>query len=294
MLEELFHKLKFILWKGSGYALSCIGAFFCFQTWQNYRSMSFLFAVVTVGIGVAIGMFGTALIESANTFNQEHRNLQCRSLTDKIKAGQNPSFYLYLRPFVADAGLEGKNYEKPHFAVSPLFFTEGERYRFEQRFSKACKNITVISIGNVSDGISIPRLITTESNWFEEFQLLARSSNGILIIPNTFGALSRGIKREIEWLSSNGLLHHCVFIQPFASGEEGALFKSTWADAIREFAKFGIQLPDYKPKGSMFTLSEKHKHCNSIELAFSGRQFKKNLLKLLASRTPSSISTEYE
>jgi hypothetical protein len=113
---------------------------------------------------------------------------------------------------------------------------------------------------------------STDANWRELFQLLARSCKAMVIVP----ANSPGLIHEITSIMSSRMLDRCVFYQPpvyymlpDVLAHLGAEIhtdivrdmKTNWEKITKLYKQLGLELPAFDSEGSFFCLNSDASLC---------------------------------
>ncbi len=147
---------------------------------------------------------------------------------------------LYLRSFAATPHL-------PRVVMEPWGLLDLEEV-LACRFDES----PLIALGNPElERFGPGRSTTTDDNWRAVLRALAMEAQIIIVIPTH----TQGTSWEIEWVTTNKFLHKtCFLMPPLGPGDE-----VWWADNWRELKnwaiRFGFNLPDYTPNGSVFRLT---------------------------------------
>jgi hypothetical protein len=155
--------------------------------------------------------------------------------------GPGSKHVVYLRSFIASDHLPACN-------VAPW-----GRIDLEELLACLLDGSPLIALGNPDfERLGPGRVETTDANWREALRGLALDAQMIIVIP----AVTRGTSWELEWVTTNKLLHKTCFIMPAASEpEQQVWWASNWAELKRWAVRLGTNLPAYSAAGSVFRLS---------------------------------------
>ena len=174
------------------------------------------------------------------------------------------AFILFLRPFNVRAlfehnathGIYGVNIPRASVSILPIL---------EQAVSTTAPMVVLSDVDTPIRNRQWSSLVvnSTDTNWRELFQLLARSCKAMVIVP----ADSPGLVHEITTIMSGRMLDRCVFYQPpvyymlpDVVAHLGAEIhadivrdmKTNWEKITKEYKQLGLELPAFDSEGSFF------------------------------------------
>jgi hypothetical protein len=192
-------------------------------------------------VGVALSFFliflASVLYKFASYKEQEGKDLDADERVAAALKGEEPFYYLYLRPFSLDVDLFNVNISR----------SSGPGQYFEFRLDWALRRcgIPLISLGKPYETIGSGHFRTTDQNWKAVFETLAKAAAGLIVVPS----LNSGTWFEIEWLARTNLLYKTVFIIPHSTTLDDASLLAA------EYQKLGLRFPEIGV-GSIFKFSE--------------------------------------
>jgi tetratricopeptide (TPR) repeat protein len=146
---------------------------------------------------------------------------------------------VYLRSFIVGTRL-------PSFEVEPWGQVDLEEYL-------ACKldRSPLVALGDPDlDRFGPARVRTTDENWRRVLKPLAMEAQMLLVIP----AATEGTSWEIEWVTTNKLLHKTCFVMPPGAAHE-AWWTDNWEQVRQGAVRLGLKVPEYTPEGCVFRLT---------------------------------------
>jgi tetratricopeptide (TPR) repeat protein len=154
--------------------------------------------------------------------------------------GGTSSHALYLRSFAASAHL-------PRVLLEPwgeLDLEEVLACRFDES--------PLIALGNPELRRFGPgRLTTLDENWRTVLRALGMEAQVIIVVPTH----TQGTSWEIEWVTTNKFLHKTCFLMPPPGTGDEIWWADNWRELKRWAVRFGFDLPDHTPNGSIFRLT---------------------------------------
>jgi hypothetical protein len=110
----------------------------------------------------------------------------------------------------------------------------------------------LIALGNPElERFGPGRSTTTDEHWHAVLRALGMDAQVIIVIPTH----TRGTSWEIEWVTSNKFLHKTCFLMPPPGPGDDAWWADNWRELKNWAVRFGLNLPDYTPDGSVFRLT---------------------------------------
>ena len=210
-------------------------------------------------IMIALGVYTYAMRR-----DQAVRDRQIRELAEDIDNGKDRLFYFYLRPFAITSKLPVPNpkYKSGGFQhiVHPDQYLDLEHI-IERALTAT--GINFLALGRPGEAVGAGRILTTEENWKDRFEVYATSAAGILVIPS----VHPGTLWELSRLVGGNYCGKTVFIQPSKYCE------SDWEEIRRAVAAFGLYLPAHSHGGQMFKiLPSGELACTRLPGFFDSRQ----------------------
>ncbi|MGB7950467.1 MAG: hypothetical protein WCH75_22510, partial [Candidatus Binatia bacterium] len=109
-------------------------------------------------------------------------------------------------------------------------------------------------------------LPTRDDEWWRIFEVYSEASSLILVIPELTQGLGQELRflRERTWLSKTVVLMNSASVPQRVMDGQGDVHalrgndeqrRARWSEACAIFAKMGIELPDYDPRGALIELN---------------------------------------
>lgn len=218
---------------------------------HTFRGDNFQLASFLIVAGIVIGYITMHYARSERKVEQKRRDklaeriaTQVEQRIAKIPLGSKvPVFVLYLRPFALEKTIRGWKLVVGGFK---MFFLESGKMNFDYFLQNNLDylDIPLVSIGLPDDQEGAGR-IATDATWYKRFERLADCAKAVFVVPG----IQDGIKAEIRWLRSSGLLVNVIFFKP-------RRYPRTAWEAIKEFyeREDGIEFPDYSSKHLSFRI----------------------------------------
>jgi hypothetical protein len=169
-----------------------------------------------------------------------------RGLPEIQKRGQ----LLYLRPLLSAGHLLLPN-QCVAGAFKVGYRTEPENMTLEALLYRVLTvKLNFISLGGRPEGYGATRLIMAAggTEWQSLLKLLEERADLILMVPH----LSEGVRWEIKLLSERRSLGKILFIMPPLATDIDVT--RLWAEATPMMTEYGLEVPPYRPDGSIFSL----------------------------------------
>jgi hypothetical protein len=263
--------------------------FLDFVIGHTFRDADFQLACFLYMTGIVIGCITMHFARTERKAEQERRDKLAQRIAVEVEhciatnshIRKAPAFVLYLRPFALEKTIRGWKLIVSGFK---MFFLESGNMNFDYFLQDNLNylDMPLISIGLPDDQEGAGR-VTTDDMWYERFERLAAYATAIFVVPG----FQKGIKAEIRWLRSSGLLTNVVFFKPKRYP------RTAWQE-MKEFyeKEDGIEFPDYSSKHLSFRIHSSGKCYDLLTWPnlYRGAMGKlgKNRVRSLLANTPAS------
>jgi hypothetical protein len=215
-----------------------------------------MWAIVSAVVVTGIGLMAKSVAKAHQQKIQYQRDRFPLQEVEFLKSfGSNPpprDFRLFLRSFDTLGKLMVNN---PNFSRSFSQQTaQPELLDFEfiiAQYLKVGFQSNVYAIGRTGSGFGPGTLHVPNSEWISNFELLAKASYSILVVPGS----TAGSIWEIRWLKANFLLVKTVFIMPNSNCFREFNGERYWDRVTRATSRIGIEMPVWEPRGGIFKLN---------------------------------------
>ncbi len=251
-----------------------------------YQQYGWGWMVLLFFASVLLGFFVNAVRDAENERIEEARNKSTESLFhrvfERLESGSVPDYVLFLRPFQGTGTLDTQ--------------ADEEALDLETILARALRPRWLVGLGSRMERsiVGAGRVYFRDDEWWDSLRLLAKSANGIIIVPSEH----EGTLKEIRWLHEERLLSKCVFVMPPRPGQGGwyvnvhgsstvhikdyaapdpAQLWSTARAALRDSP--GIELPPYMSEGALLALDAEGRVVKIQPLALGSVLFKVRRLR---------------
>lgn len=256
------------------YAIAVLFIFLCTEHGLPYYALISLIVLAIIMVGI-----GNLFRVQSNRTSKRIFEKKAFNIIQNINRNRvHEPFFLYLRPFYVTQYLKIKNPRYRSGVIRPSHFLP-ENIQWETVLAEAVFEYgPLLALGMDEQIFGAIRIENKERGWKRMFIQLANRAMKIFIIPSSH----EGTGWEIEYLFKNRLLNKTIFIMPqkfnayydnISKGKE-RLFNENWGIIKKKLQKIGLQLPEYNPKGLLFTMAK------SGELNFCAQLKMKRIKKL--------------
>lgn len=262
---------------------------FCFLGIAIYAvySRSWIFLCASFAGTLAVGFLNSSLHHHVFRKIQSIFDSRARIIAGRVLSGTTQKFSLFLRPFSADGGLNDRfggddpipGQFEPSLALAmeafaPLItvfpqppeppssafkiWTEKREYI---RDRAACYGGGRLQLGT--------------DRWRPVVELLMKEASVVFVVPGHTG----GSTWEIEKICSANLLHKTVWIMPPKGARK--FYSSDWSKAAEVCCRYGIELPESRRAGRIFTFNPDGTVADTFFYAHGKRYLRHWLLQLL-------------
>lgn len=185
-----------------------------------------------------------------------------------------PKFFVYLRSFETTGKL------RPPFFFSVAVLQRLQTNELESFLALGLeKEGLLLGLGRPGENVGAARIKVADSDWQADIQQLISYAGGILLIPSAH----EGTRWEIQHLKEQNLLSKTVFIMPPANRQFD--WPLRWKQASESLRGLSIVLPEYQPRGLLFTIdSAGHLKDARMFPLFYRRSLRKSVRHLLDGR----------
>jgi hypothetical protein len=192
------------------------------------------------------------------------RDNNANAIVRRVLNGEDPWYYLYLRPFAITNKVLLQN---PSLASIQETFNPERNRDFETTLTAALEfaKIPLIALGKPGETLGAGRFATDDEHWREVFKPLASQASGLILVPS----LHTGTMYEIKWIIENSALSKTIFVRlpklpqvewdavatacrdigldlPEATDQRGALIKfSSTGRANRSVSLSSLHIPSF-------------------------------------------------
>ena len=152
-------------------------------------------------------------------------------------------FFVYLRSFETTGKL------RPPFFFSLAVLQRLQTNELESFLALGLEKAgLLLGLGRPGENVGAARIRVADAEWQADIQQLISHAAGILLIPSAHA----GTRWEIQHLKEQKLLSKTIFIMPPANRQFDWLLR--WKQASASLLDLSITLPEYQPRGLLFTI----------------------------------------
>jgi len=225
------------------------------------------FQVVAVSLGIGLAFFLVAYFFTLTWLwlgiNIRRRKQMHLDALAKDCVASGGRYGLYLRSFQADGRVQLStvpfidiiNPTKLSAWVTLAIPAYADRRELldEAIYEAIEYSIPLVGIGRDEIYYGVTRVPTCDADWKDKFEKLANGASFIVCVPFP----STGSLWEIEWIKHHGLAKTIFVVPDESSGPDGGSYEHIW-HSLRIAFRWMKQVPDYDPKGLVFTCARKN------------------------------------
>lgn len=232
--------------------IQVVGGIPYYISFGNYIVAIIFTLVLHLAIWFFIAVF---LVYLRHRIVQAKLNLDVSQLVESLDKGNDPIFFLYLRPFSTTGKV---SLEQPisqtvitdmNIAMTP-FRAYNADFEFFLRKSLSGRGV-VLGLGKPGEKIGVGRLEASEENWRETVVRLSERAKAIFVVP---GKEEGTIWEILHIVSTPGLLEKSVFLLPRRQGKNTISSKGSYSEFRARLLDVNVSFPDFLGEGRAFTV----------------------------------------
>lgn len=246
-------------WRAGAFYLVC-AVLFVKALWFSHGVEQLIlvgFCFTAFGIASLMGRRHARAVQILR--DAEAQRFFARVLNSARSSAAMPDFFLYLRPFETTNRIRFASDDR-HFGPSVF----AQAMDLEVALSRAVAPAPMLGLGEPGEHVGVGRVLSSEAEWQEAVQVLAREARAILLLPSS----REGTRWEIELVRNRPeLLRKSIFIM-LAKGPGIVAIRynvtKEWEQAREYLRGARIYLPPYHWKGLLFTLNDRGEVAESL------------------------------
>ncbi|MCU0285600.1 MAG: hypothetical protein MUF15_04290 [Acidobacteria bacterium] len=226
-----------------------ICAYFMYMTWKS--GFIILGIIIIIPVLIIAYYIGKTDVEDAKGYADRIAKWALDNALKALDRDETLRVMLYLRPFELTNRMRFNNLSS-RMLMTPESLYEAREKDLETIIAEQISDSTpLVALGEPGEHIGAGRLLSTEENWKQIIQIMARAFGRILVIPSD----RPGTKWELQWLKNEQYLDKCYFLMPPQPEYDKINMNEYWTETANNLIDIGILLPPYDPKGQIFTLT---------------------------------------